>query len=264
MKIIAAGTGSAFCMNNYHTNFVICHKGKRLLVDCGTDIRFALRDINIPITDIDAAYISHAHADHAGGLEALGFITYFTPGKDRPKLYGQGQLLTDLWVHTLKGGMEGLEGKAVGMDDFFEVCPVQLNSDFVWQGICFEIVQTVHISAKYKILNTFGLMFNDPKTNKRIYITTDTQFSPEPHMMACYKEADVIIHDCETAPYNSGVHAAYVKLRTLPDDIKKKMYLCHYQDNILDEKGRITKEWKDKAKTDKFAGFISKGQELTF
>ena len=74
--------------------------------------------------DIDAVYISHAHADHLGGMEFLGFTRYFTrkymlDARRRgdnsseplalPTLYCARELVRDVWDHSLRGGMEGLQ-----------------------------------------------------------------------------------------------------------------------------------------------------------
>ena len=122
----------------------------------------------------------------------------------------------------------------------------------MWHGVNFEIVQTVHITAKYSIESSFGLIFTDPDTNKRVYITTDTQFSPEASMMALYDEADVVIHDCETTPFKSGVHSNYMDMKTLPLEVKSKMWLYHYHDNVIDNWDEMDAE----ARRDGFRGFL--------
>lgn len=260
---MAVGTGSAFTMKNWQSNFVIYRNGKYLLIDCGGDIRFALAEAGISITDIDAVYISHAHADHIGGLEWLGFCTLFNPTLKKPKIFGEANLLKDLWSNSLVGGMEGLEGTkyteingdGVLLSTYFDVNPVIINRYFNWEGIRFDIVQSVHITAKYALCNSFGLMWTDPDTNERIYLTTDCQYSPEASMKAFYQEADHVFHDCETSPFKSGVHANYADLKTLPAEMKSKMWLYHYQDNVID----AFDEWNDRAITDGFRGFIKTG-----
>lgn len=262
-KIIALGTGSAFTMNNFQTNFLIERNGKYLLIDCGGDIRFSLQKQNLTFKDIDAVYISHLHADHIGGLEYLAFTRYFTKkGMEKmaipnplplPKLFCERGLIRSLWDNSLRGGLEGLEGIEATIDTYFDVNPIQKNSFFEWEGLKFDIVQSLHISAKYSIVDSFGLMFTDTN-NTRVYITTDIQFSPETSMKAYYEESDVIIHDCETG-YCSGVHSHYDQLKTLNEKIKSKMMLIHYQDNVLDN----WDEWVYKAKTDGFSGFTKPG-----
>jgi len=65
-----------------------------------------------------------------------------------------------------------------------------------------------------------------------------------------YFDNDIIFQDCETYEC-SNVHSRYSNLKKFPADIKKKMWLVHYQDlgvNMPD------------AVADGFAGFVKKGQ----
>jgi ribonuclease BN (tRNA processing enzyme) len=274
VQLIALGTGSAFSMKNWQTNFLLQvtdehDKVHRLLIDCGSDVRFSLRDVGLSYLDIDAVYVSHAHADHVGGMEYLGFCTYFDKrySKNRlsgiivgdttvkPTLFCERNLLRSVWDNSLRGGMEGIEGVDATIATYFNPVAVDRNKWFTFAGLDFDIVQSVHVSAKYCIVDSFGLMFTDPVNCKRVYITTDVQFAPETSMMAYYKEADIVIHDCETSSFASGVHAHYENLKTLKPEIKGKMRLIHYQDNVLDNWG----EWSKKAIDDGFHGFTQKG-----
>ena len=51
------------------------------------------------------------------------------------------------------------------------------------------------------------------------------------------------------------MHANYADLRTLPPEMKQKMWLYHYQDNVID----AWDEWNEKAITDGFRGFLKTG-----
>jgi hypothetical protein len=148
-----------------------------------------------------------------------------------------------------------VEGIDATIDTYFNVHAVEKNGYFEWEGLRFDIVQSLHISAKYCIVDSFGLMFTDDnETESRIFIPTDCQFAPETSLKAYYKEANIIFHDCETL-YKSGVHAHYEQLKTLDHEIKSKMHLVHYQDNVLDQ----WDAWQEKAHKDGFAGFIKPG-----
>ncbi|MFA5758909.1 MAG: MBL fold metallo-hydrolase [Clostridia bacterium] len=263
IELLALGTGSAFTINNYQTNFLlrVTDNGitKSLLIDCGTDIRFSLHDLGFSYLDIDALYISHSHGDHAAGIDYIAFCTYFDPRYknktgSKPVLFCETHLMRDLWDHSWRGSLECLEGKDATLETYFEAQPIKKNSSFEFAGIKFDLVQSIHVSAKYAVVDSFGLMFTDPVTSQRVYLTTDTQYAPETSMMAYYREADIIFHDCETL-YKSGVHARYTSLVTLPAEIKSKIRLVHFQDNVLEK----WDDWQSDAKRDGFHGFMKPG-----
>lgn len=264
MKFTFLGTGSAFTMKNYHANTMITQNGKNLLLDAGSDIRFSLRDAGLNYKNIDALYLTHLHSDHCGGCEYLAFTTYFDSSvKEKITLIGNNELIRDLWNNTLKGGLKSVQGKRTILDDYFDVQMIKRNGKFVWEDIEFHIVQSIHIMDEYSIVPSFGLMIKDPDTKKTIYYTGDTQFCPI-QILDFYKEADLIIHDCECLPFKSGVHASFMDLITLPSEIKAKMMLHHYQDAVLAD------DQKDKWESDAclsgfrqwsngYFGFIPKG-----
>lgn len=260
MKIKFLGTGSAFTLKNFQTNMAIEQNGKWLLLDAGGDIRFSLKENNLSIKDIDAIYISHLHTDHAGGIEYAAFNTFFDPNrKQKIKLIGNGQLLRDGWEDTWKGGLESFQGQLLGLNDFFDVISVKPNGYFIWEDIQFSIVQTMHIMNGYAIVPNFGLMIKPKGKDKTIFWTADCQYCPS-QIIDFYKQADLIIQDCETTTFKSGVHASYSDLISLPKDIRSKMLLVHYNDNILNDQGILLNEWQEKAS--EFISFVPKGLEI--
>lgn len=255
-KIQFIGVGSAFTTREYYQSnaLIIAGSGKKLLIDCGTHAQFALEELGINNgnlgREIDGVYISHLHADHIGSLEWLALVTYFNPGFQRPKLFGIQSLMSDLWNKSLRGGLETLEGKIANLTDYFECHPVRINNSFVWENIKFTPVQTVHVVSGMQIQHSYGLMIQEVGSVKRVFLTTDTQFAPY-QMRKFYDQADLILHDCETAPFKSGVHAHYDDLNGLPAPVKAKMWLYHYQ----------PKPQQD-AEKDGFLGFLRKAQTI--
>lgn len=252
MKITFLGTGSHFTTKNYHSNMIIEFNGKKLLIDCGTDIKYSLKEAGLTHKDIDDVYISHLHGDHAGGLEWLGFLRYFDPETTRPNLYISRDLAGDLWSRTLSGGMRSLQGVVADMSTYFKVEKVSRNGSFEWEGLIFRLIQTIHIMDGYSMVPSYGLLFTGTTFDNKVFITTDTQFCPN-QIKDFYNMSNIIFHDCETLPFKSGVHAHYEDLKTLDDKTREKMWLYHYQDENGFEKD---------AGVDGFQGFVRKGQTI--
>lgn len=251
MKLTFVGSGGAFTMNNYQSNMILEIAGRRLLIDCGSDIRWGLKDLGLNHRSIDALYISHQHADHIGGMEWLGFYTYFDPAAKKIPLFVNGHLAQDLWDHSLQGGLGSIQGKITTLDDFFDVKRIPANGGFEFEGTEFRVVQTIHVMNGFYVVPSYGLLWT-ATNGKKVFLTTDTQFCPH-QITDFYNWADVIFHDCETSPYKSGVHAHYNDLRTLDASVKSKMWLYHYQDGDLPD-----------VVGDGFLGFVKKGQSFDF
>jgi len=299
MKIKVIGCGDLFSHRNYNQSFLVTgDNGTRLLIDCGLKIPEALHTQGIKLTDIDIIYISHLHTDHVGGLESVAFSVYDWVNKPRNRndwrrnvaldkakgkyieLIGNEKLLGDLWNNTLSGGLQSMEGFESKLDTFFEPHPIKSNEEIGFDGWMISLIQQVHIMAGNTIVPSFGIFFRR-EGRKSVYITTDSQHCSPRQIELFYKEADIIIQDCELngfdsqkeeLVFSSGVHANYSQLAGYPtanstklsDDIKAKMWLSHYQDFMMGRKDFFGNgcDWEKLAEKDGFAGFVYVGQEF--
>ncbi|TAL65588.1 MAG: MBL fold metallo-hydrolase [Legionella sp.] len=253
LKMIFLGSGSAFTNgpDNYQSNVLLEIDKDTLLIDAGTDIRHSLRAQQRNYSDIKNVYLTHLHCDHCGGLEWLALTTYFDPRyQGKPHLFTSEHLVKDLWDKTLSGGLSTLKDEEAKLATFFEVHSVKESEGFTWHAIDFKLVKTVHFCSNHQLMPSYGLFFS--YNNSRIFYSSDTQNTPE-QLMPYYEDADIIFHDCETQSSKSGVHANYKDLCQLPEQIKKKMWLYHYNPGALPD-----------AKKDGFQGFVIKGQCFTF
>lgn len=253
MKIKFLGVGSQFStMEYYHSNMLITSQsGKKMLLDCGSDAKFSLSECRIAPNDIDAVYISHLHSDHIGGMEWMAVSTYFAKNRKMPKLFAEKGLMKELWDYSLKGGLECIQGRCLKLSDYFDCSPAQEDGVFRWEGIGFTLKKMPHINSICRNHYSYGLLIENAVTNKlSVFITTDTQFQPD-ILKETSRRASLIFHDCETTRFKTTVHAHYDELRTLPPEIKRKIWLYHYQPNppYIPEK-------------DGFMGFVRKGQEF--
>jgi ribonuclease BN (tRNA processing enzyme) len=252
MKVQFLGVGDQFSAHDqYHSNMVLtAGSGEKILVDCGSDVKYSLMENKIKPTDIDAVYISHLHADHVGGMEWLALSTYFGGENKRLKLFCEEKLQSDLWHNSLKGGLQCMGIKCMELSDYFDCYPLAEGGGFDWQGIKFELVKMPHVMGGGCNMYSYGLLAKIANKEKSLFISTDTQFQPGA-IESIAEKAFLIFHDCETSAVKSTVHAHYEQLLTLPPSVKNKMWLYHYQ-----------QDHKYHPHQDGFLGFVKKGQEF--
>lgn len=252
MKITFTGVGNSSTTQEYYqSGFVLEQNGKRLLVDCGTDARFALGELGVTNgtvgTWLDAVYITHLHGDHCGGLEWLAFCCYFNKAKPRPKLFISSDLVPDLEA-ILRVGLNSLKGQSCSLDTFFDVQRVYQH--FTWENLSFYLVKGEHVWANNVLMPMYGLWFGSVHGNdsRSYFYSGDTMITPKSREIMA--RSNLIWHDCETYPnHKSGVHAHYTDLQELPEEVRKRMWLYHYDPNHPQD-----------PVADGFAGWTKKGQ----
>lgn len=253
LKITFLGSGSAFTVGegNYQSNLILQKNGDTMLIDAGGDLRFSLTEQHLHYKDIRNIYISHLHADHVGGLEWLAINTFFDETYEgKPTLFVSEDIVSDLWNKSLSGGLCTIQTELASLSTYFNVRPIKSQEQFSWNGVSFKLVQSVHVVNNYELVPCYGLMM-DYKSN-RIYFTADTQYALQ-QLLDYYTAATIIFQDCETVETRTRVHAHYSELVQLPKELKKKMWLYHYNVGNLPD-----------AEADGFLGFVKKGQSFVF
>lgn len=251
MHLLFLGSGSAHTVgtDNFQSNMLLCTgNGRRLLIDCGSDIRWSLARQGLTHREITDIYISHLHADHIGGLEYIGFKTRFDPACRRPRLYLAASLAGPLWDRSLRGGMGVITDGNTTLDDFFEVVAVPTRESFEWEDVRLEVVPVEHVVSPQATVYSHGLLIDTGAL--RVLVTTDMRFDAQglaPH----YERADLIFQDCETGGYTTDIHAHYDQLRGLPAEVRAKMWLYDYPPGALPD-----------AAADGFLGFVQLGQSF--
>lgn len=259
MKLIFTGVGGAFAdLKTGQSNAILQLPNKKnMLIDCGTDIRHSLVELwpdfgNHNISEyIEYVFLTHLHADHCGGLEWLGFCTFFSKSGKKPKLLTPKSILIDLWEKHLSGGM-GIcpDLNDMQLDDFFEIFNVHESIFFRAAGVQMWPIKSTHVIGKENIKNSYGLFIDGEK--KKVYYSSDVCSKNWEENKKYYYDADIIFHECETTPYKSGVHFHYEDLKMLPEEIKSKMLLYHYSDDAHE---------KYNPEDDGFIGFAQKHKE---
>jgi ribonuclease BN (tRNA processing enzyme) len=121
------------------------------------------------------------------------------------------------------------------LNDYFNVETLVHNDNkhasFTRCGVRFELVRDDHIYVEKKFdIPSYGLIMEKLDTGKKIFYTGDTKHDYETYQWI-FKHVDTIFHDCQLFDQPAAVHATYNELKTLPDDIRAKIWLMHYGDN---------------------------------
>ena len=103
LEVLVLGVGDAFSALHYSTCLALRAEGQWLLVDCPHPIRKILREsslragLELDVGDLAGVVVTHLHADHASGLEGLGYFGFFALGRKLPL----SRVVTDVSVaHT--------------------------------------------------------------------------------------------------------------------------------------------------------------------
>lgn len=279
--VIGCGTAFSYAFGNGNQSFLLEENGRRMLIDCGRTTPEMLHRQGLTFRDIDDIYFSHLHNDHIGALEYAALSRYAWPKHPRNwrdakyaiRLIGNSKLITDLWAKSLRGGLDTFEGFVADLETVFEPVRIPDNKTYEWEGWEMTLVQQIHIMAGSVISGSYGVVMKKPG-HKTVYFVTDSQHCSPRQIEIYYKEADVIIQDCECSNFMSGVHANYIQLAGYPEansvvlspEIRAKMWLSHYQDFVTegrDAQGN-PKDWYELAAKDGFAGFVRVGQVFEF
>jgi ribonuclease BN (tRNA processing enzyme) len=264
LELVFIGTGSSFADHLYNTNFILIKGDTHILVDFGVTGPIALSDITgLKSSDIENFLPTHSHSDHIGGVEYLSlanrYITVAAFKGKKLKMIITKEYQKVLWDMSLKGGMQWNEvnedGKYLNLDDYFDIVnPKEIKDQprRIWRinygGIEIEMFRTIHIPEQALIEKDAFLSYGLYVDN-RLFISCDTKFDRE--LIDFYADrSEVLFHDASLKP--NPVHACIDELKTLPDSIRKKMYLMDYSDN-----------WED-VKIDEFAGFAIEGKRYIF
>ncbi len=246
LELVFLGTGTPFTKTLFNNNFILIKGNTHILVDFGQSGPVALKELTgLKPTDIEVILPTHSHTDHIGGLEYLAlFNRYIAMNKSKPKLK---MIITEkyqniLWERSLRGGLEWNElignQKKMTFNDYFEpIRPVKIRNnsrdifEIDFEEIHLEIYGTNHIPDKAKTqkqaFTSYGLFVDNS-----LMISCDTKFDSDLIELYAHR-SDYIFHDCSFFP--NPVHASIQELRTLPQDIKKKMFLMHYSDNWAEQ-----------------------------
>jgi ribonuclease BN (tRNA processing enzyme) len=255
IRLHVLGVGDAFT-ERYH-NACLCVEdtdtGVRLQIDCPPAFPRVLADhrartgSDLSAANLDHLLLTHLHGDHCGGTEAFLYLRRFVFGK-KPTLYGASPVLDALWPTRLRGGMERLllslpetGVTPAGYIDSPEREQLLIDRPGPLKELTLadytervDLLPTATPLGRLRIERRFT-RHHIPTTALRIWragdarplfgYSADTAFDPD--LIAWLAEAPLFIHET-----NYGVHTPLSSLLTLPAEVRARMRLIHYPDQL--------------------------------
>mgnify|MGYP001589265022 CR=1 FL=1 len=222
------------------------------MVDFGETGPRALKETaGLDTTDLKNFFCSHRHKDHAGGLARAA--TFLKRNKSQ-LIVVSDELRQQLCEYTLHDLRRDFCTPRTSLSDFFDIVYPRLRTnqrpgvrdifEIQFGDIHLAIFRTKHVDN----VISYGLFIDD-----RVFFSGDTRF--DLGLICRYAgPSEVMFHDCQLVGPGI-VHATLPDLRTLPEEVRKKMYLAHYEDDWRECEDLVNEE---------FAGFARPGDRYIF
>ena len=155
--LIPMGVGEAFSARHYTSCLALGIDDHWLLIDCPHPVRKMLREGSmaaglsppLDLDRIDAAVVTHLHADHSCGLEDFGYYSWLAMGR-RAKLLMHPAASDRLWDGLLAAGMELSQVNPDAppirkqLADFFELIDLDASRPVTCGPFAIECRRTIH------------------------------------------------------------------------------------------------------------------------
>lgn len=223
MKIFPLGVGNAFTKRFYHNNFLFDFDGEAFLVDCGTSLRFSLKEAGIPYADLHNVFISHCHFDHIGGLEEL--ITHRLKENFTTKVY----VLRDMYEDVLSVLAPGLGLQQI--EEFCEFILLDGRTPYQVNGFTIELLPTTGLHIK-NMLST-GARITQPDGTQILYSSDIKNLMHSPFKSVVTRNTRLILQDISFT--KNGAHSTFEEvIAYYPREVQHYIVAMHYDDNIED------------------------------
>ncbi len=271
LEIHCLGTGSMISSGHGNTSYLAVKGDDHLLVDCGPSVPGSLTAFGVNLSDVNASYLTHSHADHVAGFPKLVVHARYLPGTKAKKkmsllsdpewagLLWDASLMGDLGTHDCADPREALPSLWYDVVPPVSVSPDGRCRSFEIGELKIEAFRVAHTPANSKgwadSAWATGLLVDG-----KVWISGDTRFDPD--LVNQYADqAEIFFHD--VASGKSPVHASFDELSSLDGSVKSRMWLIHYGDEWVRD-GLPSDEASDLVRSRGFAGLAHVGLTVSF
>ena len=213
LRVTLLGTGSPPAeIERFGPGTLVVAGSEQLLFDVGRGAAQRLRQINVSMSDVDALFLTHLHADHTVGMADL-WLTTFLDNRTAPlNLYGPegtGEMMLNL-------------GKAYQADRRITSAAAATISHQISQGVIYKQngVTVTAFQVDHVAGSTPAFGYRIDYAGRSLVLSGDTR--PSENLVRFAQGADVLIHEVIAA--RPGALAASerakqtVSIHTSPED----------------------------------------------
>jgi ribonuclease Z len=92
VTVVTCGTGGPFPSQRAQSCLAVFVNGQFLLFDAGDRTQDSMEDLNLPVTDIDAVFLTHFHSDHIADLGEVMSRSWILSRKQPLAVYGAAEV----------------------------------------------------------------------------------------------------------------------------------------------------------------------------
>jgi len=201
-RITLLGTGDPIPrIDRFGPSTLVEVAGQRLLFDVGRGTTQRLMQLNIPLSDIDAVFITHFHSDHVTGIPDLWMTGWLPPP------FGRRSTAFEVWGPT--GTQSMLEHLAQAFeantkiripDELLPPSGIEmLAHEFDENGVVYEQggVRVTAFAVDHGDLIKPAYGYRVDYDDRAVVISGDTRF--DKNLIAAAEGADLVIHEVAMA-----------------------------------------------------------------
>lgn len=227
LEVVVLGVGDTFSERHHSAALLLQCDGVSLAIDCPDTYRRVLRDAAdrsgraLDLFDVDHVLVTHVHGDHMNGLEGAAFFKRFAQER-RLHLIASPEVREVIWDQRLRAPMEqlwdGQQLRSLSFDDYFTWTPLRWTDETTIGPYTIRARRTRHHVPTSALLVEAG--------GRRFGYSADTAFDPD--LVDFLSPADLIVHETNHGP----AHTPIAALEALPAELRDKMRLIHYPDEL--------------------------------
>jgi ribonuclease BN (tRNA processing enzyme) len=221
IEVITIGVGDTFTARQFTTALLVRAEGFTLAIDCPDTYRKVLAASGVTTPEVGHVILTHVHGDHMNGLEGYAYLKRFGE-RTRLGLSVVPEVREVLWDKRLVASMgqlwDGAKMNAMRFEDYFEEAPL------AWESATRIGPFTVRTRRTIHHVPTSALLIEHE--GKSVGYSADTAFDPD--LIAWLSKGDLVFHETNYGP----AHTPYDALAELPAEVREKMRLVHYPDEL--------------------------------